>query len=98
MTEDQVVNFLLEHGFVLQTGLGWDNVHGDRPRRLEHPSERGGSLYAAPDFLAATGPFKRLQEHVAVTGYDRGKYPYWERQALAEVLQVIAARYAKPDA
>jgi len=55
MTEDQIIDHLVGSGFLLQAALGRRNLNRDRPRRLEHPSEhRRGSLYAAPDFLAAS--------------------------------------------
>ena len=95
MTEDQIVTLLIEYGFIPQSSLGWRNINRDRPRRLRHPSEQGGSLYAAPNFLAATGPFKKLREQVIATGHEREKYPYWQGPALAELLQVIASRYSK---
>jgi hypothetical protein len=78
MTEEQIIDRLVDYGFRLQTGLGWRNLNGDRPRRLEHPTEsRRGSLYAAPDFLAATGPFRSLQEQATPSGHDYRGYPYW---------------------
>lgn len=95
MTEDQIVDHLVGRGFLVQAGLGWRNLNGDRPRRLEHPAEhRRGSLYAAPDFLAATGPFMSLQEQVPPTGHDYRRYPYWQGRALSEVLRAIARNYS----
>lgn len=94
MTENQIVNHLIGRGFRLQTGLGWRNLNGDRPRRLEHPSERRrGSLYVASGFLAATGPFRTLQEQVTPSGHDYRGYPYWQGRSLNEVLRAIETNY-----
>lgn len=108
MSEDQIIAFLVEHGFVVQKdrdnpevdARGWSSPNaGGLPRRLEHPLETArGSLYVAADFIAANGPYRQLEERAPPTDYDRKDLPrpvpFWKGQDLARLLDVIAKLYS----
>ena len=89
---------LLQRGFALQPKRGWANEFGFPCYRFTHPAvpERG-ALYAAPDYLCATGTYRSLEGVVAPTDLGRGGYPYWRGPALNRLLLALGERYGLPD-
>jgi hypothetical protein len=81
MKRQQLVETLTKCGFSVVNPASWGKA------RLN--GDMSGSLYAADNYLSATGDYALFQEEVPPSERDRKDYPIWKDEALRQVVSVI---------
>lgn len=84
MKRQQIIDTLSEYGFVVLNPASWGKV------RLN--DGRSGSLYAADNYLSATGDYASFEEKVSPSDRDHKDYPIWRDESLRQVIAAFSGK------
>lgn len=81
MNRQKIVEMLTSCGFSVENSESWGKARLNDGKR--------GSLYAADNYLSATGQYASLEDKVPSSERDHKNYPIWKDQALSQVLAFV---------